>query len=156
MFAGILFFADMFFDSINSIAGNNMEEIWPGSGLYFETILSKIGTVLIVASWFTILFRFLADAKPSWKAAAIGGVLTGVLFIAGRILLRFLLLNSNIGSLYGTSGSLVLVLLFVFYSSFILYYGASFVAVYSENKQWTITPNSRAFQYKIEEVPQAS
>ncbi|RZJ79954.1 MAG: hypothetical protein EOO20_26410 [Chryseobacterium sp.] len=85
-----------------------------------------------------ILFRFLADGRPTWKASVLGGLLTGILFTAGRFILRSLLVEGNVGKLYGASGSFVLVLLFVFYTSFIIYYGASFIAVYSIKQGWPI------------------
>ena len=84
-------------------------------------------------------------------ASVIGGSLTGILYITGKLLLRFLLVKSNIGYLYGAAGSFVLVLLFVFYSSFILYYGACFIAVYSEKKQWPIMPAGKAYKYNVHE-----
>jgi membrane protein len=61
-----------------------------------------------------------------------------MLFSAGRIVLRALLVKGNVGVLYGASGSLVLVLLFVFYTSFIIYYGACFIKVYSDRKGWDL------------------
>ena len=122
-------------------------------GIYIRTILGNLASVIIVAAWFILLFRYLADARPSWKASIIGGLLTGILFIAGRLVLRFFLVGSNVGHLYGASGSFVLLLLFVFYSSFILYFGACFIAVYSEKKGWAIIPVSKAYNYRIEEVP---
>jgi membrane protein len=153
LLAGLLFFASLLFESLKIIAAGYANEIWRGSGIYFKSVLGNIASVIIVAAWFILLFRFLADARPSWKASLIGGLLTGILFIAGRLVLRFLLVGSNIGHLYGTSGSFVLVLLFVFYSSFIMYYGACFIAVYSEKKQWAILPTTKAYSYRIEEVP---
>jgi len=72
------------------------------------------------------------------------------------LLLRLLLVKSNIGYLYGASGSFVLVLLFVFYSSFIFYYGACFIAVYSEKKQWPVIPNSKAYNYRIQKMKKSS
>lgn len=152
LLAGILFFADLFMESLKAIAGNYVEEIWHWGSWYFKSAISQIASVIIVAAWFILLFRFLADGKPTWKASLVGGLLTGILFIAGRLLLRFLLVGSNIGGLYGTAGSFVLVLLFVFYSSFILYYGASFIAVYSERKQWPIIPGNNAYKYKIQKI----
>ena len=152
LLAGILFFAGIFFESLELIAGNYIDKIWQGSGMFFKIVLAKIGSVIIIAAWFILLFRFLADGRPSWKASLIGGLLTGILFIAGRFLLRLLLVTSNIGKLYGASGSFVLVLLFVFYSSFILYYGACFIAVYSEKKQWPLLPSNKAYNYRIEEM----
>ncbi|MEI9946495.1 MAG: YihY/virulence factor BrkB family protein [Chitinophagaceae bacterium] len=155
LLVGILFFADLLFESIEVFAGNYIDVLWKGSGIYFKSFLSKAGSVVIVASWFILLFRYLADGRPSWKASLIGGLLTGILFFAGRLLLKFLLVNSNVGELYGAAGSFVLVLLFVFYSSFILYYGACFIAVYSEKKKWPLKPNSRAYNYRIEEIQKA-
>ena len=150
--AGILFFADLLFESLGILAGNYIDDFWQGGGIYFKSGISRIASVLIVAIWFLLLFRYLADAMPSWKAAFIGGLLTSVLFTAGRLLLRIILINSNVGKLYGASGSLVLLLLFVFYSSFILYYGACFIAAYSNRKEWPIRPTKKAHHYNIEKV----
>ena len=151
LLAGILFFADLFLESLEVIAGNYVDEIWHWGSSYFKSAVQQIASVIIVAVWFILLFRFLADGRPTWKASVIGGSLTGILYIAGKLLLRFLLVSSNIGYLYGAAGSFVLVLLFVFYSSFILYYGACFIAVYSEKKQWPIMPGSNAYKYKAHE-----
>jgi membrane protein len=156
LLAGILFFADLFFESLEIIGANYIDEIWKGGGIYFKNVGKEIASVIIVAAWFILLFRFLADGRPSWKASLAGGLLTGILFSIGKWLLGFLLIDSNVSNLYGTSGSLVLVLLFVFYSAFILYYGACFIAVYSEMKQWPIIPNSKAYNYRIEKIEKPS
>ena len=151
LLAGILFFADVFLESVEVIAGNYVDEIWHWGSSFFKSAVHQIASVIIVAAWFILLFRFLADGRPTWKASVIGGSLTGILYIAGKLLLRFLLVKSNIGYLYGASGSFVLVLLFVIYSSFILYYGACFIAVYSEKKQWPIMPGSNAYKHNAHE-----
>jgi len=152
LLTGILFFADLLLESFEIIAGNYIDEIWPWGSLYFKSATQQVASVIIVAAWFVFIFRYLADGRPAWKASLIGGLLTGILFIAGKLLLRFLLVGSNIGDLYGTAGSFVLVLLFVFYSSFILYYGASFIAVYSEKKQWPIMTGSNVYKYRIQKM----
>ena len=145
LLVGILFFAELFLKSIEVLARDYLETIFYGGSIYFKSIFNEITSVLIVSAWFIILFRFLADGRPAWKAALVGGFLTGLLFTAGRFLMRTLLIDSNISQLYGASGSLVLILLFVFYSSFIMYYGACFIAVYSEKKQWPLLPNNKAY-----------
>jgi membrane protein len=152
LLAGILFFADLFLESIEVVAGNYLDEIWKGSSAYFKSAVQQVVSVIVVASWFILLFRFLGDGRPAWKAALIGGLLTGILFIAGKLALRYLLINSGIGDLYGAAGSFVLLLLFVFYSSFILYYGASFIAVYSEKKQRPIIPGGNSYKYRIQKM----
>ncbi len=149
---GILFFANIFLESFEVLAGKYVDEIWPWGSMYFKSATQQIASVIIVAAWFILLFRFLADGRPTWKASLIGGLLTGILFIAGKLLLRLLLVNSNISDLYGAAGSFVLVLLFVFYSSFILYYGACFISVYSEKRQWPIVAGGNAYKYRIEKM----
>jgi membrane protein len=150
--SGLLFVLDMLTEGLETIAAEHLDNVWKGSGLYFESIADEVIGMTVVVAWFVVLFRFLADGKPRWRAAIIGGLLTGLLFTGGKLLLQLLLVDSNIGKLYGASGSIVLVLLFVFYSSFILYYGACFVKNYSERKGYPIEPGGKAFTYSISEV----
>ena len=145
---GLLFCADLFLKSLETIGGNYIQDIFGGGGAYFTSTLSELSGIVIVAVWFIMLFRFLGDARPKWRAAVAGGLLTGILFTIGRFILRILLVKGNIGVLYGPSGALVLVLLFVFYTSFILYYGAGFIKVYSEKNGWELHPDAA-----VEEVP---
>ncbi len=145
MLTGILFFANLFFKSLETIGGKYFQNIFGGGSIGFQIVFSEITSVIIVSAWFVILFRYLGDAKPHWKPTLIGGMLTAVLFTGGRFLLRTLLINGNIGALYGPSGAIVLVLLFVFYTSFIMYYGACFIAVYSDKTRLPLRPDKLAF-----------
>jgi membrane protein len=149
--AGLLFLADLLGDSLEVITGDYIETIWKGFGGYFRTIIHEGVGILVVILWFIVLFRFLADGRPAWSAAILGGVLTGILFTAGKLVLQFLLVESGIGKIYGASGSVILVLLFVFYSALILYYGASFIYIYSGKRELAIVPTNKAFPYRIEE-----
>jgi membrane protein len=149
LLVGILFITGLFFESIETAAGKYTDSVFEGSGIYFETILGEVTSLFVEAAWFVLLFRFLADGRPCWKAALVGGLLTGILFTLGKVVLRAMLVDSDIGSLYGPSGAIVLVLLFVFYSSFILYYGACFISVYSEKKGWKIRPTEKAFKMEL-------
>ena len=131
LFTGILFMASLFTESLQLIFGKYVIELMPGIGILFNTAISTIISVVTVWAWFTVLFRYLPDGKPTWKVAITGAFLTSILFSLGKYFLRWLLPGSNIGVVYGTSASIVLLLLFVFYSSLILYYGASFTKVWS-------------------------
>ncbi len=153
--AGLLFLAGIFLDGFELLSGNYLEKLWPLAGGYFKGILNEVVSVVIVTSWFIILFRYLADGRPSWRVAIAGGCLTGVLFSAGKTLISFLIRNSNISTLYGASGSIVLILLFVFYSSFILYFGAGFIKVYSEKIHQPLRLVNKAFRYQLSEVSES-
>ncbi|MEO6722700.1 MAG: YhjD/YihY/BrkB family envelope integrity protein, partial [Ferruginibacter sp.] len=109
-------------------------------------------SIAIVWIWFTILFRYLPDGKPKWKIAFTGGLLTSILFNIGKTILTSLLPNSNIGAVYGTSASIVLLLLFVFYSSLIFYYGAAFTKVWGVHRKQPIQPVYNASLYDYADV----
>lgn len=152
LLAGILFLAGILLDGFELLAGNYIEQIFSGGGSFFKGILNELVSAVVIIVWFIVLFRYLADGRPSWRVALAGGCLTGILFAIGKTLLAYFMSNSNIGTLYGASGSMVLILLFVFYSSFILYFGASFIKVYSEEKQEPLALVNQAFRYELNQV----
>jgi len=150
--AGLLFLAGIVMDSFEIVWGAYLEKAWPAGSGFFTSALNEIISLVIVTTWFIVLFRYLADGRPSWKVSIAGGCLTGVLFSAGKALLSFFIKHSNINTIYGASGSIVLILLFVFYSSFILYFGASFIKVFSEAIQQPPRLINKAFRYQLNRV----
>ncbi|NRF41016.1 YihY/virulence factor BrkB family protein [Pedobacter sp. LMG 31643] len=152
LLAGLLFTMGFITDSIQAFIGSYINTAAPTFGKVFLSILNQLLFIAIVMIWFTVLFRFLTNGRPTWKAALKGGLLTAVLFTIGKYILRIMLPLSGIGNIYGTSGSIVLIMLFVFYSSFIFYFGACYIKVLSDSKETPIRPIKGAFQYEIKEV----
>lgn len=152
LLAGILFLVGFLTDSIQAFIGGYINTAAPTFGKFFLSILNQLLFIAIVMTWFTVLFRFLTNGRPTWIASARGGILTAVLFTFGKYILRILLPLSGIGNVYGTSGSIVLIMLFVFYSSFIFYFGACYVKVLSDAKKTPIRPIKGAYNYEIKEV----
>ncbi len=152
LLAGLLFFVGFITDSLQAIVSTYLNDSSPNFGKWLMWILNQTAFTLIVTIWFTILFRFLTNARPSWKIAFQGGLLTGVLFNLGKYILRIMLPLSNIENIYGTSGSIILVMLFVFYSSLIFYFGACFIKVISESRQKDIRPIKGAHAYELKEI----
>jgi membrane protein len=83
-------------------------------------------TFLIMALLFTFVFRVLPDAVISWKDVRQGALLSAILFMAGRFVMSVLLKHSNIGSAYGSASSLIILLVWIFFSAIILYLGAEY------------------------------
>ncbi|TZF85056.1 YihY/virulence factor BrkB family protein [Pedobacter sp. BS3] len=150
--AGFLFVITLLTESIRTLFGNYVEQLWPVAGKLLNGIANEILFLATVLIWFTVLFRMLTNGRPQWKICFAGGALTAFLFTIGKYIVRYLLALSNIGTIYGTSGSVVLIMLFVFYSSIIFYYGACFVKVLSDHKASPIVPVEGAFNYEIQEV----
>ncbi|MBC8035461.1 MAG: YihY/virulence factor BrkB family protein [Chitinophagaceae bacterium] len=150
--AAVLFLAAAVIDLINVFSGKYITKISEKGSVFFTGALHHITGMVIVTVWFIVLFRFLANARPSWRVATAGGIVTGVLFSLGKSLLSTILANSNPGAVYGAGGAIILILLFVFYASFILYFGASFIKEYALVVNDPIVPSHRAYQYELQKV----
>ena len=153
LLAGILFLATIFAESLKLIFGKYIHEVLPGTGFLFYGALSAIISIIIVSMWFMAVFHYLPDGKPTWRVAFTGGLLTSILFHIGKYILGWLLLGSNIGAIYGASASIVLLLLFLFYSSLIFYFGAAFTKVWSVYLKQPIIPIHNAQGYDYKEMP---
>ncbi|CAN5203064.1 YihY/virulence factor BrkB family protein [soil metagenome] len=114
-------------------------------------VINTILTLIIVSCLFAVIFKVLPDAKIAWKDVMAGALATAILFMLGKFGITFYIGKSNIGSTYGTAGSLVVLLVWVYYSSFILYFGAEFTKAWAVRFGGEIDPNEyTAFAKTIE------
>lgn len=150
--AGILFMIGLLAEGMQAFIGKYVFEFSPLASIYFNSILNYFFSIIIVTLWFAMLFRYLPDGRPEWDISFTGALLTSLLFTVGKIILHWLLSYSNINTLYGTSASIVLLLLFVFYSALILYYGAAFTKVWGSHNGKPIRPLAHAMHYRIAEA----
>lgn len=95
---------------------------------------------VVVTGLFALIFKVLPDAKVAWRDVWVGALLTAALFTIGKYALGLYLGKSNVASAYGAAGSLVLILLWVYYSAQILLYGAEFTQVYANRLGERIVP----------------
>ena len=149
--AGLLFLGSMITEGVQALLGEYINGLFEGSGYVVKVILNTSVSIVVVTTWFSILFKVLPDAKPSWKVVLWGGFFTGILFSIGKIIIRSMLTLGDIHSVFGASTSFVILLLFVFYSSFILYFGACFTKVYAAYINDPIRPADHAFKYELVE-----
>ena len=101
---------------------------------------------------FALLFKYLPDAKVRWREAAVGALVTGVLFTVGKYLIGLLLLNTSITTIYGAAGSLAGLLVWVFYSSILLLVGAIFTQVYASQIGESIEPARDSVRVETREI----
>jgi membrane protein len=85
----------------------------------------------IITTLFTMIFKFLPDVKIAWRDVWLGGFITALLFNFGKFLIGIYIGRSSIASVYGAMGSLVIVLVWVYYSAQILFFGAQFTRIYA-------------------------
>ena len=111
--------------------------------------------MLVVAAIFAVVFKVLPDAKIRWKDVFAGALVTAVLFMLGKFLISFYISKASVGSTYGAAGSLVVLLVWTYYSSLILYFGAEFTKAYAMKYGSPIYPNQYAVTIKEVEVETA-
>ena len=150
--AGILFMIGLLAEGMQAFIGKYVFEFSPLVSIYFNSILNYFFSIVIVTVWFAMLFRYLPDGRPEWDIAFTGALLTSLLFTIGKAVLHWLLSYSSINNFYGTSASIVLLLLFVFYSALILYYGAAFTKIWGLYHRKPIRPLTHAIHYRIAEA----
>lgn len=121
---------------------------------YFGTLVPMPATVAegvnffvsfgVITALFALIFKYLPDAIIPWRNVWIGAALTSLLFVIGKFVLGFYLGSSSIGSSYGAAGSLVIVLVWIYYSAQILFFGAEFTKAYAMRYGEGIVPAPNA------------
>lgn len=115
-------------------------------------VLEQISFSAIVFFVFVTVYKVLPDAKIKWKDVFKGALLATVLFIIGKYLIGFYLGNSSFGTAYGAAGSLVLLLIWVYYSAMILLFGAEFIEVYTRKQKRIIEPSTESVKIITKEI----
>lgn len=101
-------------------------------------------SLVIISILFALMFKILPDAKIKWRHVWLGSLLTGILFTLGKTALAFYFGSANPASGYGAAGSIILILLWVSYSSMILFFGAEFTAAYARLYSEKVPPTEIA------------
>lgn len=106
---------------------------------------------LVITALFTAIFVVLPDVKTGWRINRIGAFVTTLLFLGGKYLIGFYFSKSDPASAYGAAGSLVLILLWIYYSCLILFFGAEFTVNWAKYRKIKIEPNDSAtWSYELE------
>jgi membrane protein len=117
--------------------------LMPGSETLAQ-ILNIVLSLTMITLLFATIFKFLPDAKIAWRDVWIGAFLTALLFTIGKFALGIYLGKSGVASTYGAAGSLIVLLLWVYYSSQILFFGAEFTQVYANRFGSRVAPAENA------------
>ncbi|NLR61450.1 YihY/virulence factor BrkB family protein [Chitinophaga polysaccharea] len=149
VFAGILFIIDLVAETARTFLGKYIDEYIPALGIYYNSALNYVISVLVVMIWFFLVFYFLPDGRPRWRVGLTGAFVTSILFNIGKAVLKVMLTYSSINSIYGASASIVLLLLFMFYSSLIFYFGACFTDAWGARTARPVVPLHYANRYAL-------
>ena len=128
---GFLLLVSFVLTTLISALTDYIQNRFPDILVYVLHLVNFLLSIGIISTLFALMFQYMPDTKIRWKTVWIGAILTASLFVLGEFLLGLYFGQSNPGSTYGAAGSIVLVLLWVSYSSLIFFFGAEFTRQYS-------------------------
>lgn len=149
--AGMLLMAGVLGQGLRNFLGDTVAEVWPAASGYFNSMYRYAVSLVIAWLWFALVFRYLTDVRPQWKTVFVGALLTSVLYNIGKAILQPSLSMGKIHAVFGTSASLVLLQLFIFYISLLIYYGASFTLEWARCFEQKVHVPDYLCYYTIEE-----
>jgi membrane protein len=112
-------------------------------------IVNNAITLAAVTAVFTIIFKVLPDVDLRWKSAIIGALFTALLFSLGKFAIGIYIEKGDPGSAFGAASSVIVILLWIYYTSIILYFGAEFTQAYAEKYDGGISPSKYAVHTQI-------
>jgi membrane protein len=128
---GFLLLVSLAISALVEMFSDHLKSVFPGLSIIVIYVFNLCLTIAITAFIFAVIFKVLPDAKIKWRDVTVGAIATTVLFLMGKFAISFYISKSNVGSTYGAAGSLIILLLWIYYSAMILYYGAEFTKFYA-------------------------
>jgi membrane protein len=120
-----------------------LSQSFPGGAILWE-ILNLLVSLLVIALLVAMVYRVLPDVRLDWPDVWVGAATTSILFGAGKFLIGLYLGHASLGSSYGAAGSLVVFLVWVYYSSLIMFFGAEITFVYARRRRKGVPPTELA------------
>ncbi|TZF85752.1 YihY/virulence factor BrkB family protein (plasmid) [Pedobacter sp. BS3] len=147
---GFLLMVSLIINGIIVALQTKLQYYFPDITILVVNGLNILVTFLVISFLFGIIFKFLPDVKISWKDVRTGAFFTAILFMIGRYGIGLYIESSGTTSVYGAAGSIIIILLWIYYTSAILYFGAEFTQVYAEQSGSRIEPADYAIH--IEQI----
>lgn len=153
---GFLLMVSLIINAVLDLLHERIEHYFDNLSVYIFQGLNLLSILAVITCLFAIIFKVLPDATIRWRDSFVGAGFTSLLFLIGKSLISFYVANSSIGVTYGAAASIIILLLWVYYTSIILFYGAEFTKIYTLNHGSGITPDDTAvfiIKREVKELP---
>ncbi|GAB2769330.1 YihY/virulence factor BrkB family protein [Salinimicrobium soli] len=141
---GLLMLVSLVISAVLAALSDYLASIAPVITTFMLDLLNFLLSFLIVTSLFAAIFKWLPDVKLRWKTTYLGAMLTTCMFLVAEYIIGFYFGQSKPGSVYGGASSVVLILLWVYYTCLIVFFGAEFTVQYALHKKEKVEPNEYA------------
>lgn len=148
---GFLLLVSLLLSAGLAALGKYLGSFAPDMHLFWEwaNFIVSFGVITLL---FALMFKFLPDVRIAWKDVWIGALITAFLFTVGKFALGLYLGRTTVASTYGAAGSVVVVLIWVYYSAQILFFGAEFTQVHANQRGKNLAPVEYAEPIKVEDA----
>lgn len=141
----LLLLVSLTFSAAIGAAGDSLESLLGGAiPLPVLVVVNNLASLLITSALFAAMFKYLPDARLEWRTVTLGAVLTALLFMAGKWLLAWYFAATNVAGAYGAAGSVILILVWIYYSSMIVLLGAEFTHAWAISHGQAVVPRPGA------------
>lgn len=149
---GFLLLVSLVVNTVTDLMMQRLQRFLGGSQTILLQGLNMLILFLVVTLLFAIIYKVLPDAKIKWRDTFIGAGFTGLLFLLGKFGIGYYLGNSQVGNTFGAAASVIVILLWVYYSAIILYFGAEFTKEWAMGRGGGIAPNDTAVLIEKTEI----
>jgi membrane protein len=140
---GFLLLVSLVVSAVLAAFQDYLSRVFPGGGTLWQ-IANLLVSLVVIAVLIAMVYRLLPDVRLDWPDVWVGAAATSVLFGAGKFLIGLYLGHASIGSSYGAAGSLVVFLVWIYYSSLIMFLGAEITVVYARHRRGRVRPREHA------------
>lgn len=155
---GFILLVSLLLNSVMDLLYVRLQKMFNDTSLNILYSVNLVIIFIVITGLFSVMFKVLPDAKIRWKDSLIGASFTAVLFIIGKFIIGFYIGNSKLGVTYGAAASIVVILLWVYYTSIILYFGAEYTKIHAREFGGGIAPDEQAvyiIKTESKEIPVA-
>lgn len=149
---GFLLIASLIVNALVLALSSHITRYFPEVTVQIFNLINLGITFIVISVLFGIIFKFLPDVKIAWRDVRTGAFFTALLFMLGKYLIGIYIQTTGTGSTYGAAGSLIVILVWIYYTSAILYFGAEFTKVYADDYGEKIEPAEYAVHIEQKEV----
>lgn len=148
----LLMLISLVISAVLSFFTDYLAQNFPAIAVIFIHLLNIVVSLGFITLLFALIYKFLPDAIIRWRDVWVGSFLTALLFVIGKFGIGWYIGNSEIGSAYGAAGSVIIILVWIYYSSLIVFFGSEFTQQYACTFGEKIRPKSNAVEVALREV----
>ncbi|SDY16495.1 YihY/virulence factor BrkB family protein [Hymenobacter psychrophilus] len=149
----LLLLVSFVISAVLSVFTDQLKDWFPAIGVFAIKLVDFLLSVGVTTLLFALIYRFLPDAIIRWQDVGVGAFITALLFVLGKFLIAFYISKASPGSAFGAAGSAIVLLIWINYSSLIVFFGAEFTQEFADAFGQKVQPKAHAVRIETRVVP---